>query len=115
MTSEKSSWRGWLRTSPVQESETDLSCSRGSSQSEKCVSRTEILRILNEDVAWLRAHARNKRRFKDPLKIQLLRASIYGCSVMLSGLKDEELELRVLDLETKLKEGILIERNKPKT
>ena len=43
-----------------------------------------------------------------PIRVKLLRAAIYGYSVVLSGLKDEELELRVMELEEKLKNGILI-------
>jgi hypothetical protein len=43
-----------------------------------------------------------------PIRVKLLRAAIYGYSVMLSSLKDEELELRVLELEEKPKNSIMI-------
>ena len=44
----------------------------------------------------------------------MLRGAIYGYSVMLSGLKDEELELRVMELEEKLKNGVLIPKPEAK-
>jgi len=43
-----------------------------------------------------------------------LRATIYGYSVVLSGLKDEELESRVMEFEEKLKNGILIPKPEEK-
>ncbi len=58
--------------------------------------------------------ARCKNPIKNPIRVKLLRASIYGCSVLLSGLKDEELELRVVELEEKLKNGVLIPVEKRK-
>ena len=49
------------------------------------------------------------------IRVNLLRGAIYGYSVMLSGLKDEELELRVVELENKLKNGVLIPKPEAKT
>ena len=72
------------------------------------VNRNIVLQWLKEDIAYLRKMARNKNPIKNPIRVKLLRASIYGCSVLLSGLKDEDLELRVLELEEKLKNGVLI-------
>jgi hypothetical protein len=78
------------------------------------VNRNMILQWLKEDIAFLRKMARNKNPIKNPIRVKLLRASIYGCSVLLSGLKDEELELRILELEEKLKDGVLIPIEKKK-
>jgi len=78
------------------------------------VDRNIVLQWLKEDIAYLRRMARNKNPIKNPIRVKLLRASIYGCSVLLSGLKDEELELRIVELEEKLKNGVLIPVEKRK-
>ena len=78
------------------------------------VNRNIILQWLKEDIAFLREKARQKNPIKNPIRVKLLRASIYGCSVLLSGLKDEELELRIIELEEKLKNGVLIPDEKRK-
>ena len=78
------------------------------SKSNEVVNRNMVLHWLKEDIAFLRKMARSKNPIKNPVRVKLLRASIYGCSVLLSGLKDEELELRILELEEKLKDGVLI-------
>ena len=78
------------------------------------VNRNIVLQWLKEDIAYLRKMARNKNPIKNPIRVKLLRASIYGCSVLLSGLKDEELELRIENLENKLKDGVLIPLEKSK-
>ena len=83
-------------------------------KSNEIVNRNMVLQWLKEDIEFLRKKARNKNPIKNPIRLKLLRASIYGCSVLLSGLKDEEVELRVIELEEKLKNGVLIpvEKNK---
>ena len=85
-----------------------------SSNSNQIVNRNMILRWLKEDIDFLRVKARCKNPIKNPIRVKLLRASIYGCSVLLSGLKDEELELRVVELEEKLKNGVLIPKPEEK-
>lgn len=82
--------------------------------SKRIVNRNMVLHWLKEDIAFLRKMARNKNPIKNPVRVKLLRASIYGCSVLLSGLKDEELEIRILELEEKLKNGVLIPNEKYK-
>ena len=77
-------------------------------KSNEVVNRNLVLQWLKEDIAFLRKMARSKNPIKNPIRVKLLRASIYGCSVLLSGLKDEELELRIVELEEKLKNGVLI-------
>ena len=79
-----------------------------SSNSNDIVNRNMILQWLKEDIEFLRKKARSKNPIKNPIRVKLLRASIYACSVLLSGLKDEELELRITELEDKLKNGVLI-------
>ena len=77
-------------------------------KSNQIVNRNMVLHFLKEDIEFLRYMARCKNPIKNPIRVKLLRASIYACSVLLSGLKDEELELRVVELEEKLKNGVLI-------
>ena len=83
-------------------------------KSNEFVNRNMVLHFLKEDIEFLRYMARCKNPIKNPIRVKLLRASIYACSVLLSGLKDEELELRVLELEEKLKNGVLIPIEKRK-
>ncbi|MFC1486605.1 hypothetical protein ACFLRN_02795 [Thermoproteota archaeon] len=85
-----------------------------SSNFDDIVNRNMILQWLKEDISFLRKMARCKNPIKNPIRVKLLRASIYGCSVLLSGLKDEELELRIVELEEKLKNGLLIPIEKRK-
>lgn len=54
--------------------------------------RNMILSWLREDIEWLRAKARNARPPKNKIRVSLIRASIYGCSVYLQALRDKELE-----------------------
>ena len=83
-------------------------------KSNQIVNRNMVLQWLKDDIQFLREKARKKNPIKNPIRLKLLRASIYGCSVLLSGLKDEEMELRIIELEEKLKNGVLIpvEKNK---
>jgi hypothetical protein len=90
------------------------SLKNGYSDSNHVVNRNLILQWLKEDIEFLRQKARCKNPIKNPIRVKLLRASIYGCSVLLSGLKDEELELRIVELEEKLKNGVLIPVEKRK-
>ena len=84
------------------------SSKNGFLESNEVVNRNLILQWLKEDIEFLREKARCKNPIKNPIRVKLLRASIYGCSVLLSGLKDEELEFRIIELEEKLKNGVLI-------
>jgi hypothetical protein len=76
-------------------------------QRENIPKREEVLCSLNGICNQLEAWAKSSKPVL-PIRVKLLRAAIYGYSVMLSGLKDEELELRVLELEEKLKNSIMI-------
>ena len=69
--------------------------------------REDVIRSLNAICSQLEAWSRSKK-LVHPVRVTLCRAAIYGYSVMLSGLKDEELELRIIELEEKLKNGVLI-------
>ena len=84
------------------------SLKNSSLKSNEVVNRNLVLQWLKEDIAFLRKMARCKNPIKNPIRVKLLRASIYGCSVLLSGLKDEELELRIVELEEKMKNGVLL-------
>ena len=75
--------------------------------------REEVLCSLNGICNQLEAWAKSSKPVL-PIRVKLLRAAIYGYSVVLSGLKDEELELRVLELEEKLKNSIMIPKTEEK-
>jgi hypothetical protein len=76
-------------------------------QSENIPKREQVLCSLSGICNQLEAWAKSSKPVL-PIRVKLLRAAIYGYSVMLSGLKDEELEIRVMELEEKLKNGVLI-------
>ena len=72
--------------------------------------REQVLCSLNGICSQLESWAKSSKPVL-PIRVRLLRAAIYGYSVLLSGLKDDELEIRLDELEEKLKNGVLI----PKT
>ena len=76
-------------------------------ESKNLPKREEVLCSLNGICNQLEVWAKSSKPVL-PIRVKLLRAAIYGYSVVLSGLKDEELELRVLELEEKLKNSIMI-------
>lgn len=76
---------------------------------ENTLKRIDVLRSLQQICKQLEKWA-NSRKPVLPIRVKLLRAAIYGYSVIMSGLKDEELELRVIELENKLKNGVVIPR-----
>ena len=79
------------------------------------INRHQVLSWLKEDIGWLREKARNKNPIKHSIRVNLMRSAIYGCSVLLAGLKDEELELRVEKLEETIKNGLVIPGEKGKS
>ena len=82
--------------------------------SENNPKRIDVLCSLNGICKQLEKWANCKKPVLT-IRVNLLRGAIYGYSVMLSGLKDEELELRVMEFEEKLKNGILIPKPGAKT
>jgi hypothetical protein len=82
-------------------------------KSENVPKREEVLCSLNGICNQLEAWAKSSKPVL-PIRVKLLRAAIYGYSVVLSGLKDEELEIRVVELEEKLKNGVLIPKPEAK-
>jgi hypothetical protein len=82
-------------------------------KSENVPKREEVLCSLNGICNQLEAWAKSSKPVL-PIRVKLLRAAIYGYSVVLSGLKDEELEIRVVELEEKLKNGVLIPKPEEK-
>jgi len=83
----------------------------GKMESKNIPKREEVLSSLNGICNQLEAWAKSSKPVL-PIRVKLLRAAIYGYSVVLSGLKDEELELRVLELEEKLRNSILVPKPK---
>ena len=82
-------------------------------QRENVPKREEVLCSLNGICNQLEVWAKSSKPVL-AIRVKLLRAAIYGYSVLLSGLKDEELELRVMELEEKLKNGVLIPKPEEK-
>lgn len=70
-----------------------------SSNSNQVVNRNMVLQWLKEDVDFLRKKARCKNPIKNPIRVKLLRASIYGCSVLLQGMKEAELDKLMDEIE----------------
>ena len=73
--------------------------------------RTDVLEKLWSRAKWLEAKIDNQRvKLNANLKV---RASLVSkecriCQTILMGLKDEELEIRLMELEKKLKNSVLI-------
>lgn len=80
---------------------------KGFLELEKPQQRTYVIGRLNRICAQLETWARQKKPVL-PLRVQLYRAAIHGYSTLLSGLKDEELEQRVKELEETIKDGVVI-------
>ena len=82
--------------------------------------RCDVLFALWNRAVWLdetiNAVDRNKKRVTPKLRTQIYMTQIHNqlCKTVLYGLKDEEVELRVLELEEKLKNGILISKPEEK-
>ena len=71
--------------------------------------RADVIRNLNAICSQLEKWSRSKK-LVHPVRVTLCRAAIYGYSVMLSGLKDEELEIRIRTLEDAVNGGVVIPR-----
>ena len=68
--------------------------------SNQIVNRSVVLMWLGEDVEYLRKKARCKNPIKNPVRVKLLRASIYGCSTILHALRDKEIEDLAAEIQT---------------
>jgi hypothetical protein len=79
-----------------------------------------VLLALWNRAAWLDQAINgvdsNKKKVTPKLKQLVYMAQVYNqlCRTVLYALKDEELELRVLELEEKLKNGVLIPKPEEK-
>ena len=80
--------------------------------------RSDVLLALWKRAVWLDETINkvdvNKRRVTPKLRTQIYMTQVHNqlCKTVLYGLKDEEVELRVLELEEKLKNSILIPKPK---
>lgn len=76
--------------------------------------RSDVLLTIWNRAKWLDETInkvdQNKRKVTPKLKKQIYMAQVYNqlCKTLLYGLKDEELELRIKELEEKLANGVLI-------
>jgi len=73
--------------------------------------RTDVLAGLWDSAKWLMQKRKQQRLKVTPVlktRIWLVNSYTSACKTLLSGLKDEELELRVKALEDKLKSAVLI-------
>jgi hypothetical protein len=76
--------------------------------------RTEVLEFLWTRRKWLSEKVDNAQtKFNKPLEARrkLITSECHLCQIILQGLTDQELELRVMELETKLANSILIPKN----
>jgi hypothetical protein len=79
--------------------------------------RTEVLLALWNRSLWLKGKIDNPRtKFDNNLKSRVYFAQVETqiYKTILYGLRDEELEIRVMELEKKLKNGVLIPHEQPK-
>jgi len=80
--------------------------------------RHEVLSLLWKNAQWLdeKIHKR-QLKLNGVLKQRVYMVQVLGqqCKCLLYGLKDDELELRVIELEEKLKDGVLIPNEQRKT
>jgi hypothetical protein len=79
---------------------------------------SDVLLALWNRHNWIKHRIENRQTQITPeLKRRLYMATVECqiCKTLLYGLKDEELEQRILDLEEKLKDGVLIKRSKQET
>lgn len=77
----------------------ETSLETGDSPETSVVNRDEILTWLKSDIAQLRKWARQTHTIKNSVRVYCLRSSIHGCSVMLSALKDKELDELAREVE----------------
>ena len=80
--------------------------------------RVDVLEFLWSRRKWLSTKVDNKRTRLDPnLKARsaLISKECRICQTILQGLTDQELELRVMELESKLANGVLIPKGDAKT
>ena len=61
--------------------------------------RSTVLQSIWEDIEWLTGQAHKKRPTRSDMRVRLIRAKFYGCQVLLSGLKDLELDKIMEELE----------------
>ena len=61
--------------------------------------RDTVLLWLKTDIQQLRKWATQAHTIKNGVRVQCLRASIYGCSVILQALKDVEIDELQKDLD----------------
>jgi hypothetical protein len=76
--------------------------------------RTEVLEFLWKRRQWLSEKIdNNQTQYNKKLeaKRKLISSECHVCQIILQGLTDQELELRVMELETKLANSILIPKN----
>jgi hypothetical protein len=73
--------------------------------------RTDVLMKLWNRAMWLEHRIDNRRTKLDPnlkARASLVSKECRIYQIILMGLKDEELELRVMELEEKMKNGVLL-------
>lgn len=73
--------------------------------------KSDVLISLWNNAKWLEQKIQKKGAHlteKDKQRVYMIHTHAYVCKTILSGLRDIELELRVEELETKLKDGVVI-------
>jgi hypothetical protein len=81
--------------------------------------RSDVLLALWNRAVWLDQAINgvdsNKKKVTPKLKQLVYMAQVYNqlCKTVLYGLKDEELELRIMELEEKLKNSVILPKPEP--
>jgi len=79
--------------------------------------RVDVLSLLWKRMKWLDSHIdKTQLKINEALRQRVYMAQV-ECSIgkaILYGLKDEELELRIMELEKKLEGAVLIPHEKPR-
>jgi hypothetical protein len=81
--------------------------------------RSDVMLALWNRAVWLdqaiNAVDSNKKNVTPKLKQLVYMAQVYNqlCKTVLYGLKDEELELRIVELEEKLENSVILPKPKP--
>jgi hypothetical protein len=65
---------------------------KGLNQVSSVVNRDMILQGLKDKIAQLDQWATQSHTIKDPIRVSCVRGEIYAYSIMLSGLRDKELD-----------------------
>lgn len=105
--------RGWGQGEKSMEKPqlSKITANRSSLEPTNTTQRQVILNSLWSDAEWLNTQIHKKRISRSPHRLKMIKAKAYICSILLSGLKDQELEYlnaRLKVLEEKASKGVFL-------